>query len=220
MFVLALLGGACAHVLQAHAQDVTTPTTTISVRPSYVPRRFFRAEEIRENIRRHREQSESLTERRLRELRSKLTQFTDQRRRVLVDKINSSLAAVNENRTNAMSHNLEQIGEILNRISIATDDAAEKGIDVTLVNEKIHTAETAIENAENALIAQAAKNYTIVIQSESTVREDIMIVKDQLKTDLKTLHDAVKTAHQAVIEAAITLNRVRAEAAITSTPTP
>jgi hypothetical protein len=87
-----------------------------------------------------------------------------------------------------MAKNLEQITTVLNRF-LAKGSVSDVG-----------AAKLAIEEAKQAVSAQAAKVYVISISDESKLREDANKVKSQLQSDLKAVQEKVKAARMAVYE--------------------
>jgi len=122
------------------------------------------------------------------EYKQKLAQIKDERKKVLLEKFNEQVAELNARRTSEMAKNLEQITTVLNRF-LAKGSVSDVG-----------AAKLAIEEAKQAVSAQAAKVYVISISDESKLREDANKVKSQLQSDLKAVQEKVKAARMAVYE--------------------
>ena len=65
----------------------------------------------------------------------------------------------------------------------------------------IVSAKTQIASAEAAVGTQAEKDYTITINSETTVKVDAKTMRDALHTDLKAVRETVIAAKKAVANA-------------------
>lgn len=138
-------------------------------------------------------------------LRTKLAAFKNQRKAKLAEKINDTLSKINTRRTEQMVQHLQKMSELLTKVEERTAGATG---DKTNLNKSLTAAKAAISSAQTAVQAQSIKTYTIIVNTEQTVKADSKDARDMLHTDLKTSHDLVITARQAVAKAitdAITL---------------
>lgn len=134
-------------------------------------------------------------------LKQRLATFKDTVKAERVDRINTILGSVNTNRTTTMQANLEKMTAIVVRLETKLTELESEGKDTSAAKLTTASAKTAIETAKTALTAQAAKDYTIAITSESTVKTDAATMRQSLHTDLRTLHQLVVDARQAVAKA-------------------
>lgn len=138
-------------------------------------------------------------------LRSKLAAFKDRKKATLAEKINDNLDKINTRRTNQMTLHLQKMLEILSKVEERTANATG---DKTNLNISLDEAKTAISVAQAALQAQSAKEYTVSVTSEQTIKADVKDTRDLLHKDLKATHDLMVEARQAVAKSiadAITL---------------
>lgn len=150
---------------------------------------------------------------------AKIKNIKDERKKTLVEKIAGSLTNTNKRRTTEMSENLTKMNSILERISSKAATLKGEGKNTTTLDTSISTARTAIATAQDAVTAQAAKEYVISITSETTLRTDINPVVTQFKTDIQATYAKVIAARKAVYDAAIQLRTLlKPSITITSTP--
>lgn len=171
----------------------------------------YRREEIKNSVEQYRIEARNRREAKLLQLRQQLGELSDERKANLVERLDSMLATVNENRIQAYSNILQNVVAILNRIIQRTQAASDNGVDISVVNERITAAQEAIDSAEEKLLEQAGNEYTVVLSDDETPGTSVRTAKDELKTDLQIVFQAVRDAHQAVRDAAIALNTAVSE---------
>ena len=135
------------------------------------------------------------------ELRKKLDKFRDKVKAGRVEAINNNLNTINSRRTSQMQEALQKIANVLERIKTKTAETGSAGKDVTAVNAAIATLETEWAQADAAIKAQADKDYSVVVNTESTVKADASSARDSLKTDLQATHTQLVEARQALAKA-------------------
>lgn len=135
------------------------------------------------------------------ELSKKLAKFKDKVKAKRVENINANLNNINSRRTSQMQAVLQKIANILERIKTKTQDGASAGKDVTAINAGISNLEKEWAEADAAVKAQADKDYSIVVNTESTVKADASLARDSLRTDLQATHNQVVEAKQALAKA-------------------
>ncbi len=117
-------------------------------------------------------------------LKEKLSQFKDQKKAQRVDKINTELNRINNKRTDQMLKFLDNAERILAKVPSSSNNAQAK-----------------IDEARTAVKAQAEKDYTITITSETKVKDDAKLTHESLRTDLQALKKLITEAKQAVANA-------------------
>lgn len=135
------------------------------------------------------------------ELKTKLAKFKDKVKAGRVERINTNLNVINERRTSQMKSVLEQISKLLEKFKTKSAEAAASGKDTAPINAAILQVEAAIAEADAAIKAQAEKDYSIVVNTESTVRTDAQTARDSLRNDLKMLHDKMVSLRQSLANA-------------------
>lgn len=124
-------------------------------------------------------------------LKEKLAKFKDKVKAKRTEAINNNLSTVNENLTAYLQQILTRLSNILEKAKTISDNAEADGQDVTALNEAISKVETQWNQANDALKAQQEKDYSIVVNTEETVRADAQTARNSLRNDLKTIRDQV-----------------------------
>lgn len=135
------------------------------------------------------------------ELKTKLAKFKDKVKAGRVERINTNLNVINERRTSHMKLVLDQMSKLLEKFKAKSAEAAASGKDVSAINEAIKQVEAAIAEVDAAIKAQAEKDYSITVTTESTVRTDAQTARNNLRTDLKALHDKMVSLRQSLAKA-------------------
>ena len=117
------------------------------------------------------------------EFNAGLEKIKDQKKITLVKRIDEKLAIVNKKHTDRFAQVLSNLQTILDKL----------GEDVDKVE-----AQAAIDSANAAVEAQAAKTYVITISTESALKSDVGAVTSQLRLDLSATHKLVVDAKQTV----------------------
>lgn len=133
-------------------------------------------------------------------LKTRLLAFRDKKKAQRVERVNENLDKINLRRTESMTKHLGQMEDILERIQDRINEGSATG-DLSPAQTAVDTAKSAIETAKAAVEAQAEKEYTIVVNTETTVKTDAQTQRDALHTDLKATHDLVVAARKAVANA-------------------
>lgn len=135
------------------------------------------------------------------ELRKKLDKFKDKIKAGRLENINTNLNTINSRRTSQMQEVLKKISAVLEKIKAKTTEAGNAGKDVTAINTAIAALETEWAQADAAVKAQAEKDYSVTVNSETTAKDDVSSIRDSLKTDLQATHTQVVEARQALAKA-------------------
>lgn len=106
--------------------------------------------------------------------KANLKKIRDEKKRMIVERLDTRFNEVNAKRTSQMAKHLDKMTKILGR------DIPE------------------IQAARDANTAQAAKTYTITITTEKNLKMDVGKVRSQLEADLKAVHQLVVAAREAV----------------------
>lgn len=122
----------------------------------------------------------------------------DERKKLIVERVQEKLGKVNEKRTDHFLKVLERLSTILDKIQSRTEKAKAEGKNVTAVETAIASARTAISTAQSAVNVQKAKTYQITVNDDTTARNDVGAATKQLQEDLRVVQDAVAAARNAV----------------------
>ena len=134
-------------------------------------------------------------------LKTKLAKFKDQKKAKRVEAIDQTLTNINKNRTDHMLKFLGNASLILTKLETRVNQAGANGRGVTAATNAISEARGIITSANEAVVAQAEKGYTITVTSESKVNTDAKTARDLLHTYLKAVLEQVKSAKKAVSNA-------------------
>lgn len=124
------------------------------------------------------------------EFKTRIQTIKDQKKKVLVERIDAKLAETNRKFTAKFSDILVRLQEFLDKIKQRTADAK--------VLADVAIAQTAIDAAIAAVDEQAAKAYTMDVADETSLRLNAKTVVSQLRQDLSAVHKLVVDAKQAV----------------------
>lgn len=124
------------------------------------------------------------------EFKARIQTIKDQRKKLLVERIDTKIAELNKKSTDKFSEVLARLQTHLDKISQSTKD--EK------VLADIKTAQAAIDTAVAAVASQSAKVYTIQITTEQNLRINVGTTMSQFRQDLMATHKLVVNAKQAV----------------------
>ena len=130
------------------------------------------------------------------QLRLKLQRFKDKNKATKVENINENLNMVNEKATTRMQDNLTKISQIVGKLKtwIAEQEAA--GKDVSALKTALSQVESDWTEAGSAVEGQADNDYTVVVNTEATVKTDAQTARNTLRTDLKAVHDQIVSVRQ------------------------
>lgn len=154
-------------------------------------------EEAKTRVEASREEAKVRMEAQKEKAEARLMDIQDKKKQQLAGKVAVQFEKLNKTWTDHFLKLFERYDEILQKMRDRAGVAAEKGKDVTAANAVIEAAGTAIESARNAVVAQAAKTYTldtsiITTSTEATTtpahQEELM---KGLRTAFQTLHSAL-----------------------------
>lgn len=139
-----------------------------------------------------REQMEAKRE----EAKQRISGIRDKKKQELALKLANQFEELNKKWTDHFIQLLERYEAVLVKIQERTDIAATNGKDITAVNSAIQSADTAIENARTAVVAQSAKAYVLDASAlanttaTATASGQDKLLKS-LRTEFQTLHRAL-----------------------------
>lgn len=142
---------------------------------------------------------------------SKLALIKDEKKKALVEKIDTKIASISAKDTTRMANAVTQLDEILTKIKDQAATAKQTGKDTTALDAAIADADKAISSASAGIKVQATKTYTLNITSESTLRNNVGVTVRQLEMDLKNTYKLVIAAKQAVQKAGMELKKLSGE---------
>lgn len=158
----------------------------------------FETSQDREEMR---EASRAAIKAKLEEFKQRIAQIRDERKKAIVEKINSKIQNANTRLTNKMNKALDKLAQILNGIKEKAEALKAAGEDTAILDNAIAAAETAIIDARTAVTAQAGKVYSVNITDEANLRNTIGQMVSQFRLDIQAVHKLVVNAKQAVAKA-------------------
>ena len=176
-------------------------------------------EEFNERLKEKRQALQEQIKEKKETLKERLKIVKDERKKQTVEKLDQRMDALNEKMTSHFSEALKKIDDLLVRIGERANRAEENGIDVSAVRSAITSVSTSIEASRAAIAVQAGKTYTITITSETGLRQDVGVIRQQLNQDLRAVQTTVKAAHENARKAATALAQLP-KPTLTSSPTP
>lgn len=135
------------------------------------------------------------------QFQDKITTIKDEKKQVLVERLDGKFTALNLRQTTRMKERLDRLASVVSRLQDRIAQLKANGQDTTSAETAIAEAQKAIETSTIAVDTQASKEYIPQITTESALRQTVGITSQQLKTDLTATHKTVITAHQAVVKA-------------------
>ena len=140
-------------------------------------------QQIKDRVQAKRDEVKEIVAARREDFKAKLQTIKDQRKKILVERIDAKLSKANTKHTDRFTQVLSNLQTILDKIS--------EDLDKTEAQSAIDAAKLAVEN-------QAAKTYTIQITDETALRLNVGTTTSQLRQDLMATHKLVIDAKQAV----------------------
>ncbi|MEK7534330.1 MAG: hypothetical protein AAB600_03240 [Patescibacteria group bacterium] len=168
-------------------------------------------QEQREMMLKNRQETKAMLKDTKEDLKEKLNVIRDEKKKVLVEKIDDKITTMNKTHTAKFSAVLEKLMMILNKITDRAQNAKLKGVDTSTVDSAIEAAKKAIDVAKAAVTTQSAKTYSIEVTSETTLKTKVGRVVSMFRKDLRDVHKIVVDAKQAVQKAERELAKAHGE---------
>lgn len=215
-FVLSISFFLSVFILPAIAQETTDPVISQTQAPRQVlqENRASKRENIEQKkqdlqarIQANRDEMKEKIAKKEEALQERLSLIKDQRKKAAAERINTKVATFNTNHTNRLSSAVTTLSEILTKIKEGQGTLT--GENTSSLSAAITNAEEKIQQAQEAVAAQAVRDYTLTIQDEATLRNDIGQTVSTFRTDIAATHKTVVDAKQAVMQAAQILTRMK-----------
>lgn len=163
---------------------------------------------VKNTVMQVREDAKALIQQEREAVKAKIAAIKDQRKKTIVERVDTKIPEINTNRTNQMSAALTRMTQILDSISSKSATAKQEGKNTTSLDQAIINAKTAISTAQDAVTTQAGKTYTLTITDDTTLRTTIGTTLKQLTTDLNAVHKKVIAARESVRKAFVELAKL------------
>lgn len=150
-------------------------------------------------------------ETRVKPVRPLASGIQDRAKEVVMTRINAQMNKVNENMTNMWQKLIDRMQELADKLQTRLDTLSGEGKDVAAAQTALNEADAALITAENAVAAQAEKDYVIEFTDENGLRVGATTAKTALRADLKAVHDLVKAAREQLHEALVAAKEIAGE---------
>jgi hypothetical protein len=143
-----------------------------------------------------REEAKAKMEAQREKARQKLSEIKDKEKQQKAERVADQFDNLNKKWTGHFTQQLDKLGNVLIKIQERADIAARNGKDIAAVSIAIQSSKTAIEVAQVAVSAQAAKTY-VLSSSSITTASSVTTSSGQnelinaLKTQFQGMHKAI-----------------------------
>jgi|GEM_PF-5302159 len=131
-----------------------------------------------------------------------LQAIKDEKKKVILETIQTHLTEINQNQTTHMMTKLKQLNVGVEEMyKLSQKYVQDSGKDLSAVTSSLVIANETIADGISTVTAQAEKTYVVSISSETKAKNDVGKVRNQLASDLKKARDAVSDARKKTGEA-------------------
>ncbi len=141
-------------------------------------------------------------------LKKVLQKFKDTKKQDTVKKISGRLDTINDQSTQNFVSALDKLSAIFKKISARTDTLASKGVDTAALKDQVTKAQDALTTAQDAVVAQIAKVYTLKISDADSAKSDIQATRDKFFGDLTKTRNLVGIAKDQIKQAAVIIGQL------------
>ena len=179
-------------VSNANAQTATTggAQTTVDNASKLKQQMKLLQEQKKDAMTQVRNEAKAMIQAKRDEFKTRMQTIKDQRKKLLVERIDTKLVLVNKNQTTRFT-------EVLGRLQGFLDKINKSAANQTVLSD-IAAAQSAIDTAKSAVETQASKTYTMTITDDSTLKLNAGTTVSQLRLDLMAVYKLVIDAKQAV----------------------
>ncbi|PIR04908.1 MAG: hypothetical protein COV57_01910 [Candidatus Liptonbacteria bacterium CG11_big_fil_rev_8_21_14_0_20_35_14] len=179
-----------------------------------------RGEVLKKNILENRVESRNIIKKNKDETREFRVQSRESLKNELRDKISDDKKAeavlrfsvqvdeINEKMINKFNKAVDSLEEFLARMQSRANKAVSQGLDTFAFDVVFADAQEAVLTARGAIETQSQMVYTVNVNSEETLREDVLASKERFRSDLRVVRDSIDSAKQAVRNALLGLKSV------------
>lgn len=139
----------------------------------------------------------------------KLKTIRDERKQLLVQKIDTKISTFNMKHTDKMNEALTKLTTILTHLTERSANLKAGGANTLALDAAITQALAAVNASKIAVGAQATREYVITITTESALKTNVGAVVSKFRQEMTNTHKTVVDAKQAVINAAMELNKLK-----------
>ncbi len=147
------------------------------------------------------QQDKDVLRAKIQEFKSQISLIRDERKKMIVEKIDNDILASNSKLTDKMSQALAKMSIILDKLKIKSTALKTEGKDTSALDAAITAAQTAIDNAKTSVAAQSQKQYSATITDDITLKNVIGQMVSGFRLDIMTVHKQVSDAKASVAAA-------------------
>ena len=125
------------------------------------------------------------------ELKKRTQEFLSEKKAQTAEKLSKKLNFINDKITDTYLRHLEKWNDLLDRMDSRADNLTEESFNTSEVKLKIAAARNAILKANEQILIQKAKIYTVKIDDEESVGEIFSQARKELGNDLERLKKEV-----------------------------
>lgn len=127
-----------------------------------------------------------------------LQKIKDSRKQQVTENINSRITERNTRWVEHWGQVLKRLSALLDKIEVRATEASSKGKDISSVTSAISAARSAIALAQSKVDTQSTKTYTITIDTESSLGQNVKATIQSFHADVKGILGAINDARKAV----------------------
>lgn len=135
------------------------------------------------------------------ELKENLKKISDTRKQTAVENIDKKIEERNSHWVTHWNNVLTRLLAVVTKIEAKSAELASNGKDVSSITTAVTKAKTDITAAQQAVLTQSGKTYTLTIGSEETLGSNVRKVVTQFHTDVKLVIELINTARKSVSDA-------------------
>lgn len=135
------------------------------------------------------------------EVKAKIQAFKDKQKAEVASRVNTNLNKINQNQTDQMLKYLDTMSSILDKLTNRINSNSPDIKDPTAATRAVSDARANVDAARTAVQAQAQKDYTIAVTTETKIRLDAQSKRDELHKDILAVRKMVIDAKQKVADA-------------------
>jgi len=160
-------------------------------------------EDLKSEIKEKREEAKAAMESNREEFQTKLQALQDEKKAVIVKRVDTRLTERNQRITDRLIGHLDRISAILDKMEEKLVKIQD--VDTSDVDGTIAAARDAVLNAQTIIATQTGNTYVIELGDEDELKTVVQSTVDEFREDMRKAIDAVKVAHSASVEAAQSL---------------
>lgn len=167
---------------------------------------------IKPTIVQKREEIKDLRQKALDDMKLKISQMKDEKKKMTVQKLGDRLCMLQSNRVTDMKKQMAVIEKVMGRVTDASVEQKAKGKDVTAIESALTTAREKYKTAQQAITALSTRTCAVSLSgNEATVGAEMKKAVSDLEVEVKKTRESIKAVRSAVEDAVRALAKTRGE---------